>query len=156
MNGQQSQATDKAVTSGLGKAGKAEVELNGTRKMVDLPDGSYFFAAATKKILAELKAGKKSFTVKVYDSAVTHAVVEQTYEIVPSPFSNVALPDDPSGMLNGKNWVLKYVATVNGQPSETFLQIHESGVSSRVLQSIGGIQIEFTLKSLQGFPAIGC
>lgn len=156
VNGQDVRTTDKAATAGLGKAGKVEVEQGGQRATVEIPDGGYFFAGAVNRMLSELRDGKKSFTLKVYDSAITHAVAEQKYEIAPSPFSAAALPADPSGLLKGKSWVMKYSATVNGQPSETFVQLHESGVSSRILQNMGGIQIEFTLQSLQGFPASGC
>jgi hypothetical protein len=156
VNGKDMRSTDKATTAGLGKAGKVDVEQGGARSTVELPDGSYFFAGAANRMVNELGDGKKAFTLKVYDSAITHAISEQKYELVPSPFSNAALPADPGGLLKGKSWVVKYSTTINGQPSETFVQVHESGVSSRIMQNIGGIQIEFTLQSLQGFPVIGC
>jgi hypothetical protein len=156
VNGQQMQTTDKGTTAGLGKAGKVEVEQGGARKTVTIPDGGYFFAGATNKMLAELDAGKKSFVIMVYDPMITHDVAEQTYAVTPSPFSDAPLPADPGTLLKGKSWAVKSTMMVNGRPSETFVQVHESGVSSRILQNIGGIQIEFTLQSLQGFPAIGC
>lgn len=156
VNGQQIRSTDKGTAAGLGKAGKVEVDRAGMRETVELPDGAYFHAAGTNRIVRELADGKKAFTVKTYDSAAAHAVSEQAYAVVPSPFTAAALPADASGLLKGQSWVVKVTSSFNGRPSEIFLQIHESGVVSRMLQSVSGMQVEFTLDTLQSLPATGC
>ena len=76
--------------------------------------------------------------------------------MVDSPFSKAPLPADAGGLLAGPSWVVKMTSTVNGQPAETYMQLHRSGVASRILQNVGGIKIEFTPETLQAVPAMGC
>lgn len=156
VNGQRMEIKDTGTASGRGKSGKVDVEQGGAKKTIDLPDGAYFPAGATEKMIDELTAGKKSFSIKMFDPARAHDVVEQNYTISDSPFSTASLPADPGGLLAGPSWIVKSVTSVNGQPSEVFYQMHRSGVASRIMQNVGGIKIEFTIETLQAMPAMGC
>lgn len=156
INGQRIETKGKGTTAGLGKAGKVEIEQGGVVRTVEIAAGTYFVAGAMGRMIAELSAGKKSFAIKAYDPATTYQVLDQTYTVVPSPFSAKPLPDDPNGLLAGKSWIVKSTVSVGGQTSETVLQVHASGVTSRILQNIGGVEVEFTLDNLIGFPPIGC
>ncbi len=156
LNGQRSDIEGKGSAAGPGQAGRIEIVQDGVARTVALPDGAFFMVAGAARMLEELRAGRTPFKIRAFDPVSTQQVLEQGYSIVPSPFADTKLPADAGGLLAGRSWVVRSVGAVGGQTLETVLQVHESGVVSRVLQTVGGIAVEFTLQHLQPLPAVPC
>lgn len=155
LNGQKATITSVGFASGLGKAGKIELDQGGTKRTIDLPDGAYFGIGASNKMIEALEAGKKQFAVTGFDAVGTNELLTQNYTVVASPFAAATLPEAP-GLLDGAGWTVKSTFDVRGVPREVYLTVHRSGVTSRMRLQLDKITIDYVLQSVQPLPAAPC
>lgn len=156
LNGQKAEVSAVGMAAGLGRAGKVEVEQAGAKRTVTLPEGAYFGIGASARLIDELKAGKKKFSITGFDQVTTNELLTQNYEVVASPFTQDRLPGEHGGLLDGKSWNVKSSFEVRGAPQAVFVTLHESGVISRMLLPLDKVKVEYTLTELRPLPASPC
>lgn len=156
-NGQRSNFAGSGRAAGAGRAGQIDLAQDGMARAVTIPDGVYFTVGAMKRVLEELQAGSRSFVLRSFDATgLKQQVEEDRYQVVASPFVNRVLAGDSSGLLAGEPWVVRSTRVMEGKETVQLLELYPSGVASRVLQSINGVSVLFTLQQLQALPATAC
>jgi len=156
-NGQQVQINQSVTFPAKGQPGKMNIAVGPNTTATDIPPDVKLVAAGTQYMLDQLSAGKTDFSVKLVEPSSPNGVVEARVEVLPnSPFSDKKLPADTSGALKGKSWFIKMTVTSSGQAQELKMQLHESGVTSRILANISGVQMEMTARSITIFPKPNC
>jgi hypothetical protein len=156
IHGNRASIKASGSTAGKGRGGSVDVQAGNSRRTVAIPEGTYLPMAAWEKVVDELSAGRKNFTLQEYDVSLAHGVVAVNYEVVNFAFGNAPLPPDPDGLLAGPSWIVKSAMVINGQTVEQIFQIHRSGAISRTLQTVKDVTVEFTAATVRTAPEAGC
>jgi hypothetical protein len=97
----------------------------------------------------QLEAGKTDFTIKAVELSSPDGVAESHFEVLSqSPFSPRRLPADSAGLLKGKFWLVRATIQSSRGSEEIMMQVHDSGVTSRILVTVSGIAMELTARSV--------
>lgn len=156
-NGQKADLIQSVTFAGKNQPGKMNLTVGKTTTTKDVPAGVMLVGAATHHMIDQLLAGKTDFAMKIIEPTAPDGVVEMRVEVLPtSPFSDKPLPADTSGALKGKSWFTKATITAGGASQEMKFQIHETGVTSRILANMSGIEMEMTARNITAFPKPGC
>ncbi len=156
-NGQKNDIRAGVTFPAKGQPGKMDLTSGGNTVTKAIPAGVLMQAAFLQSMLDQLSSGKTEFTLQSIEPLTDTGYEEVHVEVLPnSPFGATPLPADTSGALKGKVWFLKATHKSDGNTQDVMLQMHESGVVSRILANISGIQLEMTVRSVTVFPKPGC
>jgi hypothetical protein len=157
VNGQRSEFRSNGTVAMAGKGGKVQTMNNGVPRTVDLPDGAYFPGAGMTKVVSELAAGKTSISIRMFQAGMKQDVLEHSFTVVPSPFSAAPPPLDPAGLTRGPSWIVKVAHGLEpNKGTESYMQLHANGLTSRMLVNMGGLMIEFAVASVEPVPDMSC
>lgn len=125
----------------------------GTRA-VAIDDDVLLPTAATLEMVERLRDGETAFTIKTWAAQGAHDVTENKIEVLENEPDLDGLPD--GDYLDGEVWVIRLTQGEGETASEAIMQVHESGVTSRLVVGVGPVLFEGKLIAFENFSYVDC
>lgn len=141
------------------KDGVARIEIEGQEggRSTALPEDIVRPRLAMARVIEESRKGTTRFTVAGLNPAVPAGWTRDTYEVLERwPYSDEPLPAHVTALLPGRSWYVKTSRADSTSGKSAYLEMHESGIVTRLVGEREGLTIEHTASKLEILPAAGC
>ena len=147
----------KATYPGAGNRPYLDVVQPQGGRVVDLPADILRPRETNERTIAELLKGSRDFTIASIDPSVAGGWVAIRYSVLDRwPYPETRLPAQISAALPGRSWNVRMqiAGDKSGQPG--YMQIHESGIITRMASEYRGMLIEHIASKLELLDRPGC